>query len=152
LSEADFTTLRPARQEDQSTIRSLVRAAGLNPFGLDWPHFTLAVDAAGEVVGCVQLKPHKDGSTELASLLVVEGWRGRGLGRVLIEAAMDAHDGTLYLMCRPQMEALYRKFGFTPVHEEEMPPYFRRISRLAKVLGGLNKSAEGPLIMRRDAV
>jgi len=152
LSEAGNYSLRPARQEDQSTIRSLIRTAGLNPFGLDWPHFTLAVDAAGEVVGCVQLKPHKDGSTELASLLVVDSWRGRGLGRVLIEAAVAAHDGTLYLMCRPQMETLYRKFGFSPVQEEEMPPYFRRISRLAKVVGGRRKPPEGPLIMRRDGV
>lgn len=131
-------------------IRSLVRSAGLNPLGLDWPHFTLAVDADGEVIGCVQLKPHKDGSIELASLLVVEDWRGRGVARTLIEAALAAHDGTLYLMCQPKLESLYRKFGFTPLPEEEMPPYFRRITRLVRVIRKLNKSAGGPLIMRRE--
>jgi N-acetylglutamate synthase-like GNAT family acetyltransferase len=110
----------------------------------------MAVDADGVVIGCVQLKPHRDGSIELASLLVVEGWRGRGVARTLIEAAVAAHDGTLYLMCRPELESLYRKFGFIPLPKEEMPPYFRRITRLVKVIRGLFKPMEGPLIMRRE--
>lgn len=125
-------------------------AAGLNPLGLAWPNFTLAVDPADEVVGCVQLKPHRGEITELASLLVVEDWHGRGVARTLIEHALASHQGPLYLMCRTGLGDFYRKFGFISLDENEMPPYYRRMVRLVKIFNILRPSGEGLLIMRHN--
>jgi N-acetylglutamate synthase-like GNAT family acetyltransferase len=141
--------LRPATAEDAADIKALIRQSGINPMGLDWPRFVLAVDAQDEMIGCVQLKPHHDGSVELASLAVASQWRGRGLARVLIEHMLAQHPGRLYLMCRAGLGSLYEKFGFQSLEIEEMPPYFRRIARLVDFLGVLRPTSEGLLVMRR---
>lgn len=142
-------TLRPAVERDADAIRELVRGAHLNPTGLDWPRFTVAVTPAQQVVGCVQLKPHRDGSLELASLVVGRDWRGEGVARALIEHLLEAHPGELYLMCRSNLGALYARFGFRPIEGDDLPVYFRRISRLAGVFGMLSKTGEKLLVMKR---
>lgn len=144
-------SLREAAREDQGAIRSLVITGGINPTGLDWERFTVAESDSGEVIGCVQLKPHRDGSLELASLAVREDWRGRGIARTLIEALIEAQEGELYLMCRSGLGPLYEKFGFYALEEEEMPRYFRRVSKLVSIVNTLRKSGETLLIMRRDS-
>lgn len=141
--------LRPATAEDAAAVKAVIRQSGINPMGLDWPRFVLAVDGNDEMVGCVQLKPHRDGSVELASLAVVPEWQGRGVARVLIEHTLAQHPGLLYLMCRARLGPLYEKFGFQPLEIEEMPPYFRRIARLVDFLGVLRSNSEGLLVMRR---
>ena len=140
--------LRPAVQADQADIRNLVLAGKINPTGLDWSRFTVAESAAGEVIGCAQLKTHKGGSVELASLAVREDCRGQGIARDLIEHFQHSHDGTLYLMCRSGLGELYHKFGFTALEPEQMPAYFRRISSLMSVVQLLRKSGEHLLVMR----
>ena len=142
--------LRPATAEDAADIKALIRQSGINPMGLDWPRFVLAVDAQDEMIGCVQLKPHGEGSVELASLAVVPEWQGRGVARVLIEHMLMQHSGRLYLMCRAGLGSLYVKFGFQPLEIEDMPSYFRRIARLMAVLGVLRPNSEGLLVMQRQ--
>ena len=39
----------------------------------------------GEVIGCAQIKPHRDGSRELASLVVHPDYRGQGIARRMIQ-------------------------------------------------------------------
>jgi hypothetical protein len=111
-------SLRPAAKKDQPEIRKLVLAGGINPSGLDWQRFFVAEDQAGKVIGCAQLKPHRDGSVELASLVVVE-------------------------------DPLYEKFGFTTLGEEEMPKYFRRVSKLFGKIEPFRKGKETLLVMRK---
>lgn len=62
-------TIRPAVEADQPVIRAIIRAAFINRTGLDWRRFLLAEDQ-GRIVGVGQVKPHADGSRELASLAV----------------------------------------------------------------------------------
>lgn len=107
----------------------------------------MAETAAGEPVGCVQLKPHRDGSLEMASLVVAEDWRGKGIARLLIEHSIQQNDGPLYLMCRSGLGPLYEKFGFQPVGETEMPRFFRRISKLAGVVNHFRDTEEYLLVM-----
>ena len=140
--------VRDARADEAGLIKQMVRAEHLNPLSLDWQHFRLAVLAEGEIVGCVQVKTHRDGSRELASLVVQPRWRRRGIARGLIEACLSRNRGELYLTCRAGLGPFYQKFGFAPVALEQMPPYFRRISRLAGVLVGLSRTQEGLLVMR----
>ena len=143
--------LRPATAADQKCIVAIIRAARINPFDLKWPHFTLAVDdASGEIVGTIQIKLHGDGSRELASLAVVAQWQGKGLARRLIEDLLARTPGTLYLTCRSSLGGLYTKFGFRPLGQSEMTPYFRRLSKIAAAFRPLMVRGDTLLVMRRD--
>jgi N-acetylglutamate synthase-like GNAT family acetyltransferase len=125
-------SIRPAIQEDQNAIKSLIRSVRINPTRLDWRRFVVAVDEEETLIGCGQIKPHKDGSRELSSLAVVEHWRGKGVARALIEWLMAEYAPPLWLTCRSSLVQLYERFGFREVQStEKQPPYFRRLRRLA---------------------
>ena len=144
-------TLRPAVEEDLTAIRALVKEGRINPTGMKWTRFVVAETAGGEVIGCGQVKPHRDGSIELASLVVTASWRGSGVARAMIEYLVAAHPQDLYLMCRSSLGVFYERFGFQPVPEAELPTYFRRISRFAGLAEVLRKEGETLLIMKRRA-
>ena len=141
--------LRPANEEDAATIRKLVRIGQINPTGLNWERFIVAEDGDGQVIGSCQVKPHRDGSNELASLVVHPDWRGQGIARALIEHFLSAYEGDLYLMCRSNMGPMYEKFGFQTVPRDELPRYFQRIMRLMGVFEIMRSEGEGGLIMKR---
>jgi len=111
-----------------------VRSTGINPMNLDWPRFIVALDTEGGLIGCGQIKPHGDGTRELASIAVRESDRGRGVARAIIERFLADNRPPLYLTCRSELEALYQRFGFRALTFEEMTPYFKRLSRLARVI------------------
>jgi N-acetylglutamate synthase-like GNAT family acetyltransferase len=140
--------LRPARPKDFPAIRRLVRQGKINPFGLQWSRFWVVADADGRVIACGQIKPHRDGSRELASIVVDPGERGRGLARMVIEHLLKETQGTLYLTCRRSMGKMYEKFGFQAVEPSEMPPSLRSLSRLVNCLYKLKIAPETMLVMR----
>jgi N-acetylglutamate synthase-like GNAT family acetyltransferase len=76
---------QPATQAHQPTIKALIGQARLNPLGVNWRRFVVAVDESGTIIGCGQLKPHRDGSLGLASIVVAPIWRGQGVARAVIE-------------------------------------------------------------------
>jgi N-acetylglutamate synthase-like GNAT family acetyltransferase len=141
--------LRPAVETDALKIRDLIHRVGINPMELNWKHFIVAETPDGLFIGCAQLKPHKDTSLELASIAVEEKFRGQGVARALIEHLLAQSPRPVYLMCRPALGLFYEQYGFRVIGLEVMPPYFRRILRLLRVLVFLTKR-EGPLIMRLD--
>ena len=63
-------SIRKATRGDAAFIRRLIWQVGINPLGLDWQRFVMAVHGHGVRIGCAQLKMHKDGSRELASVAV----------------------------------------------------------------------------------
>ncbi len=140
-------SIRPAVFQDSAAIRVLVISGQINPTALDWRRFCVAVTEEGDVIGCGQIKPHRDGSQELASIAVREAWRGRGVARALIEALLASHSGPLYLMCRSGLGEMYQKFGFRALSEEEMPEYFRWVRKVAGVVEALRKRDEVLLVM-----
>lgn len=144
-------TLHSADLEDSQAIHSLVRRAGINPTGLDWQRFQVATTPEGQVIGCGQIKPHRDGSHELASIVVADEWRHNGIGRAIIERLLDSHPGDLYLMCRSGLKTFYEKFGFQAVQIDDMPKYFRRISKLVRLLTKLSDQGETLLVMKRPS-
>lgn len=79
--------------------------------------------AAGDLaVGCVALRPLANGVAEVKRMYVAPEWRGRGVGRALMERVVaearargceTLRLGTLHDMAEAQ--ALYRSLGFRPI-------------------------------------
>jgi N-acetylglutamate synthase-like GNAT family acetyltransferase len=145
-------TLRPAVGSDARTIRRMIYQERLNPVSLDWRRFTLAEDPNRHVAGCIQVKPHGDGSRELASLVVRAEFRRLGLARQLIEAVLARENDPLYLTCRASLTPFYTRFGFTILADPDLPPYFRRIRRVFRFLRRLARLPEDLAIMRREGI
>ena len=143
-------SLRPADNTDSPGIYDLIREGRINPLGLDWKRFVLAETQDSEVIGCGQIKPHRDGSQELASLAVTQSWQGRGVARAIIEHLIEAIEGPLYLMCVSTMGPMYEKFGFRALKRDEMPRDFRRISKLVGFVEPLQKQGKKLLVMGRE--
>lgn len=139
--------MRPAMAGDQSAIRRMIRRAGINPLGLGWRRFVV-VEASEGILACGQVKVHGDGSRELASLAVAEGWQGRGLARAIIEHLQRQAGPPLWLTCREGLIPLYTRFGFREVTEaRDLSPYFRRLMRLARVILRIVRPEEGLAVM-----
>jgi N-acetylglutamate synthase-like GNAT family acetyltransferase len=125
-------TIRSATEAEQPAITAIVRTARINPRDLDWRRFLVA-EEDGRIVGVGQIKPHHDGSRELASLAVIPERQKQGVGAAIVRALLAGENGALHLMCLDQLEPYYARFGFRRLAPDEMPPYFRRISRLAGI-------------------
>jgi N-acetylglutamate synthase-like GNAT family acetyltransferase len=143
-----LTTIRPARETEAPKIKELIHLVGINPMGLDWKRFVVAVDERDEMIGCGQLKPHGSEILELASIAVYPEQRGKGVARAIIEDLLQDSPRPLYLMCQSSLGALYEKFGFQPVAYEQMPRYFQRMSKLAGLVTALARREERLLIMK----
>jgi ribosomal protein S18 acetylase RimI-like enzyme len=92
----------------------------------------IVADAAGQIVGMLGVEVSRFGFGELG-MSVDSGWRGRGVGSALVQAAIERGRGQgLHKLCLevfPTNTAaigLYRKFGF--VEEGRRPKQYRRAS------------------------
>lgn len=130
---------------DTETARALFREyAGSLPFSLDFQDFDaelaglpapyaepggsllLAREASGAAIGVVGLKRFADGIAEVKRLYLVPRARGLGLGRALLEAAIEAAGARGYEKVRLDSHrasmgaaiSLYGRLGFT-----EIPAY-----------------------------
>lgn len=140
-------TIRPANAEDQPTIRRLIRAANLNPLSLGWPNFLVSEDG-GAIVGIGQVKTHRDGSRELASMAVVPSRQGEGIGSSIINALLALHgEGVLYLTCERTMQGYYERFGFLRITRREFPRYFARMMPIANAFAWVARTQI--IVMRR---
>jgi N-acetylglutamate synthase-like GNAT family acetyltransferase len=142
--------LRQALESDARKITDLIHSVGINPTGLDWRRFIVAVDSNGEVLGCGQIKPHGREIRELASIAVRPEWRGRGIARAVIDKLLESAQMPLYLMCMSDMGGLYEKFGFRPVARADLPKYFQRIYALFKTAGFFMQPHDDLLIMKLE--
>lgn len=132
--------IRRAVAPDQATIRALVREAGINPLHLHWRNFIVAECACAtvrRVVACAQLRPHGDGSAELASLAVSPALQGMGIGRSLVRTLIQTGPPEVYLMCDAKMCGYYRPFGFRRVGAGDLPREMRALFRVGLVMAWL---------------
>ncbi len=130
--------IRPATAADQLSITSIVRNAKINPMGLDWRRFRVAEDT-GRVIGTGQIKPHHDGSRELASIAVIPARQREGIATALIQNLMAQELGPLHLMCQQNLTTYYARFGFSRIPFQAMPTYFRRMVLLARILSPVGR-------------
>ncbi len=141
-------SLRRATQQDSRAIRVLIWKVGINPLALDWRRFIVAVDDQNRLLGCGQIKPHGDGSRELASIAVQPFAQGQSIGSAIIRCLLQDAPLPLYLTCRHTLESYYQPFGFRAIHDPQLlPPYFRRIRRLANVWVSITRGKSHLLIM-----
>jgi len=146
-------TIRPATAADQPAITALVRAARLNPLRIGWRTFLVAEDA-GRVVGVGQVRPHGDGSRELASLAVVRDHRGAGIGTQLTWALLARETPPTYLFCQAPTAAFYARFGFQGIERGDLPPVLAQMHRLANLIAAVSARLIGhhtPIIAMRRA-
>ena len=138
---ADFV-VRKALAAEAGQIIDLIHLVEINPTGLDWKRFVVAVEPDGKVIGCGQLKPHGGEILEVASIAVTPAHRGRGIARAVIEALLADSPRPLYLMCMSHNGLMYEKFGFRVVPDENLPRYFKRIRKLFTLATVLHRTEE----------
>jgi N-acetylglutamate synthase-like GNAT family acetyltransferase len=140
--------IRLSTASDFPAIKALIRETHLNPLGLDWRRFIVVTRTDGVFAGCGQIKPHNDGSRELASIAVIAEYRGQGVARKVIEQLLATNPPPLYLMCRSSLEPFYLKFGFRSLEYFEMPSYFQRMVRLSGLMLHMAQSNDHLSVMK----
>lgn len=148
---SDYMTnfsLRPAQESESRQIKDLIHLVGINPMGLDWKRFVVAVNAQDQVVGTGQIKPHGKEILELASIAVTPEYQGKGIARGIIEYLLKDSPRPLYLTCLSTNGSLYQKFGFVGLSYDEMPRYFQRLSKVANVMMTFAREGEHLLVMK----
>jgi N-acetylglutamate synthase-like GNAT family acetyltransferase len=142
--------IRHALESESTQIQDLIHLVGINPSGLDWKRFVVAVNDSGQVIACGQIKPHGADIRELASIAVNPEYRGLGLARAVIEVLLSENPRPLYLMCMSHNGPMYEKFGFQSIEDKLMPRYFSRIKKLFTIADVFRKSGEELLIMKLE--
>jgi GNAT superfamily N-acetyltransferase len=66
----------------------------------------------GEIVAGLCLTPVMGGQW-LTGVFVAPAYRGQGLAARLIRQAAAACEGTVWLLCHPELEGLYQRIGFS---------------------------------------
>jgi amino-acid N-acetyltransferase len=120
--------LRTARETDLPAVLGLLGKAHLPTAGVadDPSHFVMA-ESEGKLVGVVGLEVY-GASALLRSAAVEESWRGSGVGRVLVERALDlARERGIedVFLLTTTAEHYFPRFGFTCVSRDSVAPGIR---------------------------
>jgi len=146
-----MVTIRKALRKDAAVIRSLIWRVQIYPFGLNWRHFMVAVDEQDRVIATGQIKPHRDGTRELASIATHPGNRGQGLASEIILRLLNEAPRPVYLRCLEKMGPFYARFGFHSLALESMPPeYARDIRMMDRVRRTVAPHLSHLLVMKLD--
>jgi amino-acid N-acetyltransferase len=134
--DAEPVQMRRAVALDQLAITQLVHGERLNPHGLDWANFVVAV-MGNTVMGAAQMRQHPDGSRELGSLVVSRAHRGRGIAGRLINALLARHTGAVHVITRHTNAGHYRRWGFVVIEACDAPRSVRRNRLLGQMVSVL---------------
>ena len=92
----------------------------------------LFAKSADQIVGTCALMPSSDGRFELTKMAVTESYRGRGVGKKLLESALQAYKKSaaqgLFLYSNSKLKPalkLYEKYGFNHAKTIESSAYQR---------------------------
>ena len=112
----------------------------------------VAVADEGRVVGIAQIKRHRGGELELASIAVERSYRGQGIARALIERLIKRVRKDLWLTCRSSITGFYRKFGFEDnIASQRIPFYFRVTLKVSSIIRLFGRRNEYIAVMVRSA-
>ncbi|WP_374311468.1 amino-acid N-acetyltransferase [Microbacterium sp.] len=126
-------TVRPATTQDVRGIQAM-----LEPFvqrrillGKDLvvlyeatQQFVVAENSAGELVGCGALHVMWEDLGEIRTLIVVDEWLHRGVGRVIVESLEEnaRRLGLARLFCLTFEVEFFTRRGFAPIGEQVVDP------------------------------
>jgi len=108
-----------ATRHDRGDLQELLESQGWDDVDLTEGSAFIARD--GAIVGCVRMVEVAPQVVVVDDVLVREGRRGEGIGRRVMQAAMNSRGGRLYLCCHPERIAFYRHLGFEEVAIDECP-------------------------------
>src|SRR5688500_1483112 len=83
------------------------------------------IEPSGPISGNIRLIELDTNQLVVEDVVVAESRRGEGIGRQLVQAAMNSRGGTLYLCCHPETKAFYEKFEFSELPFDELPEPIR---------------------------
>jgi ribosomal protein S18 acetylase RimI-like enzyme len=108
--------------EDVAAGLRICRVAGWNQLSRDWELFLklspndcrVAVDSSGNVIGTVTTIRYENHFSWIGMLLVDPVWQGKGIGRNLLEQALEILSGeqTVKLDATPAGREVYLKYNF----------------------------------------
>ena len=80
-------SLRPAQLRDEQSVRTLMRVGGMG-LALDWQDAMVAVTDADVPIGYLRVQ-RTDKGPHVAPVAVFPYWQGKGVGRLLMEDALE---------------------------------------------------------------
>lgn len=113
---SDLFTLRPAHNADAETINAYAYWEGMD----DMPsmeNITVAESAQGDIVGFLRVARGANDVMHVNPVVVVSTWRGYGVGRALMEDALQRF-GELRLVSRGASTGFYEALGYAPLSWE----------------------------------
>ncbi len=113
-----------ATRHDRSDIEELYREYGWANEHLDKGKAFIARD--GGVVGALRLVEVEPNTLVVDGVLVKEGRREEGIGRQLMQTAMNSRGGTMYLCCHDNRMRFYSHFGFEEISIDDAPEPVRK--------------------------
>lgn len=145
----DPRDLRPFAELNIAWIKDLHHVEASDQYMYDHPEsyvengnsvFAAVID--GETAGVVALKQDEDGDWELTKMAVDPKFRGRGIGKILMDAVEtfardELGQSKIYLISNTINAAairLYKRCGWTVTHEGPHPRYARADIAMEKIL------------------
>ena len=128
--------IRRATERDQEAIRALVHSERLNPTGINWPNFLVAV-MRDNIIGAIQMRKHSDGSREVGSLVVTSEARGHGIASRLIDVLLAEEKDPVWMITAESYAGAYSRWGFEQIEARAAPAKVRRnhlMGRLASII------------------
>lgn len=125
LQEVGSPRLRAATRADLPKIEALLTANDLPIVGVaEALRGFIVAEHEGDIVGVVGIEACCDSYALLRSTAVAQPWRGRGLGKRLVERAVSEAESrgikALYLLTTTA-EAYFPSFGFSKINRDSVP-------------------------------
>ncbi len=118
-----------ASRHDREDVKALIEAQGWDASNV--AEGTTLIARAGAIAGCVRLVEVEPRRVVLDDVVVREDQRGQGLGRRLMEAAMNNRGGRLYVCCHDDVVGFYERLGFARADYDDLPQpvkdYYERV-------------------------